>query len=326
MIERQIILPSPKKIYFSVAVAVFIVTVIFSYGLKPASQNGTISLFSISPGDSFKEIIDQLKAKQLIRSAAITKIFAVVTGSAHKLKPGLYELSPNLSSAEIVRELVRGENEVEIIVREGLSVFEVDRLLGDAKVISPGDLISFNSREPIEGKLFPDTYKFFPRSPVNDVVKNFRNNFDRHLSALLSQDQKNMNRNLILASLIEEEVPNFEDQKVVAGILKKRLKAGFPLQVDATICYAKLIENLGGKKCYPLTSLDMKINSPYNTYQYKGLPPGPIVSPGVSAVQAVLEARETPYWFYLSDQRTRNTIFSKTLEEHNQNIAKYLKT
>ena len=105
-----------------------------------------------------------------------------------------------------------------------------------------------------------------------------------------------------------------------------------PLDVDATVCYAKLLENQASRPaasqvaqaCYPLTALDFKIDSPYNTYLYRGLPPGPIGNPGVSAIMAAIHPVVSPYWYYLSDPKTGKTIFAKTLDEQTQNRVKYL--
>ena len=129
---------------------------------------------------------------------------------------------------------------------------------------------------------------------------------------------------LTAASLLEKEAPSFKDRRLISGILYKRLKAGIGLQVDATLTYAKC----GGAF---LTCDDPKVyrgdtsySSSYNTYLYKGLPPGPISNPGLEAIRAALEPLESGYWYYLSDPKTKKTIFSRTLEEHNENRAKYL--
>jgi UPF0755 protein len=157
------------------------------------------------------------------------------------------------------------------------------------------------------------------------VVGEFTDNFNVKALPLLNADSKNAQRDLILASILEKEVPSSTDQKLIAGILLKRLAAGMPLDVDATVCYAKLLENPSpAASCYPLTALDFKIDSPYNTYLYRGLPPGPIGNPGVSAIVAAIDPVSSPYWYYLSDPKTGKTIFAKTLDEQTQNRVKYL--
>jgi UPF0755 protein len=107
--------------------------------------------------------------------------------------------------------------------------------------------------------------------------------------------------------------------------MKKRMNVGMKLQMDATLCYMKEVVAQAPLPCYPLTSLDFKYDSPYNTYLYKGLPPGPIGNPGTSSIRAALNPRPSPYWFYLSDPLTKRTVFSETLDEHEDNRVKYLK-
>ncbi|MBI3588824.1 MAG: endolytic transglycosylase MltG [Candidatus Liptonbacteria bacterium] len=313
-----------KKLFFIFSATLVILSSLVVSGLKPVSSDRSPRFFSVKTGESFQEIITGLGSENLIRSRLAFQALAFITGAAHRLKPGLYELSPNLSSSEIISELVRGAEAIEVTIPEGRSIYEVDQILSDKKIILPGTLISFAAQNPIEGKLFPDTYKFFAGAPIEGIVSTFVKNFDSRVDPILKREPSKYQTNLILASLVQKEVSDFEKQKIVAGILKKRLKIGMALQIDSSICYPKKqLHNL--EDCYPITPLDFKIDSPYNTYKYKGLPPGPISSPGVSAVQAVLESKSSPYWFYLSDAKTGITYFAENLDEHNRNISAYLK-
>jgi UPF0755 protein len=216
--------------------------------------------------------------------------------------------------------------DVSVTITEGASIYQIDAILADALIIHRGELLHFKDDGNLEGKLFPDTYRFFPGTDIKDVVQKFLDNFNIKAAPLLAGDAKNSDRDLIVASLLEKEVPDPHDQKIVAGIILKRLTAGVPLDIDATVCYIKLQNNptstLG---CYPLTPLDLKNKSPYNTYLYRGLPPSPIGNPGVSAITAILSPIGSPYWFYISDPATGKTIFAKTLDEQNTNTVKYLK-
>lgn len=217
--------------------------------------------------------------------------------------------------------------EVSVVIPEGKSVSEIEAILKEAEVLREGDSL-FDNHTSLEGYLFPDTYRFFKHSTVPVIVSRFFENFKSKAEPILRQDTKNFQANLILASIIEREVPEFSDRKIVAGILKKRLAVGMPLQVDATLCYLKLHAvtdvDLGYSECYPITKRDKEIDSQYNTYLYAGLPPGPISNPGESALLAVLESEPSAYWYYLSDPDTKKTIFSRTLDEHAFNIAVYL--
>ncbi len=217
--------------------------------------------------------------------------------------------------------------EIIISIPEGKTASEINSILQDAGILRAGASLFSVSRD-LEGYLFPDTYRFFASSTASVVVEKFIANFKDKGEPLLRRDVRNFQRNLILASLVEKEVLGFEDRKIVAGILIKRLSIGMPLQVDATLCYIKLYANSdvdpSGKRCYPITKADKTVDSSYNTYLYKGLPTGPIANPGQEAILAVLEAKETPYWFYLNDPLTGRTVFSRTLEEHNSARRLYL--
>jgi UPF0755 protein len=174
----------------------------------------------------------------------------------------------------------------------------------------------------LEGYLFPDTYLIEKKESLENIVKIILNNFDKKLNQNLRDEIKKQNKGIFeiitMASLIEKEVINYEDKQIVSGILWKRIKAGVPLQVDASVVYA-----LNAKK-EKISIEDTKINSPYNTYKYRGLPLGPICNPGLESIKAAIYPKETNYWYYLS-KPSGETVFSKTLEEHNIAIYKYLK-
>ncbi len=289
----------------------------------PQDERGIIA-FNISPGDGLNEISASLKESGAIRSGALFKFYAVITGAALSLKPGAYEIQEHVSLRKLVQRIVAGEDrEVVIAIPEGVTIVRIDALLSEAGVISQNALIDYSrSQKSIEGYLFPDTYRFFIGMEVEEVVQKMRASFTEKALPLLQEDEPNSMRNLILASILEKEVPDYEDRTIVAGILLKRLSVGMPLQVDASICYIKEVQT--GDKCYPLRRSDLAIDSRYNTYKNNGIPPLPISNPGQEAIRAVLDARQSEYWFYLSDPDTKKTIFSSTLDEHNRNRVKYL--
>jgi len=297
---------------------------------RPAASGTAVTkVFEIAAGDSFRDIANRLSADGVVRSATAFKLLAVLSGEAGKLKPGVYELTPAVSSREILAQLVSGSRrEVAVTIPEDSSIYEIDKILSDAGVIKVGSLIKATSSREAEGKLFPDTYKFFTNSSVDEVLNKFSEDFYSKAAPLLQKyGSGDAERILISASLLEKEVPEPEDERIVAGILEKRLKAGIPLQLDATICYVKQSRAYpNGSNCYPLTPLDFRLDSPYNTYLHTGLPPGPIGNPGIEAINAALNPKSSPYWYYLSDPATKKTVFSKTLDEQEQNKIKYLKS
>lgn len=303
---------------------------VFVGGLWPARPDAGESdgvIFRVVEGEGFRAIADRLEEEGLIRSTSAFKLYSLLTGSASHLKPGTYKLSAAMSAPDILSEIVAGEDkEVAVTVQEGASAYEIDLLLSKEGIVKQGEFLNFVTSEDLEGKLFPDTYRFFRDSSVVEIagkfLENFRSKIGSKLDGLKEREVKEV---LTLASLVEKEVPDLEDRKIVAGILKKRLARGMPLQVDATICYIKKVRSYPDiKACYPFNPLDFKIDLPYNTYLYKGLPPGPIGNPGLSAISAVLAPTKSPYWYYLSDPKTKKTIFAATLDEHNENRVKYL--
>jgi UPF0755 protein len=202
---------------------------------------------------------------------------------------------------------------VMIRIKEGETVADINKELKAAGVFSNYELPS-----NLEGYLYPDTYEFFVPSGEDIVLQKFLNAFNSKAAPLFA-DNRSLKDVLIAASLIEKEVPpDGSDRQQVSGIIWKRLDASMPLQIDASLCYIK------PEPCLPLTKSDTMIDSPYNTYRYTGLPPSPIGSPSADAIYAALHPTPSPYWFFLSDPKTKKTIFAKTLDEHSKNIVKYL--
>jgi UPF0755 protein len=220
----------------------------------------------------------------------------------------------------------------EITVPEGYSAKQIDRLLVTTGIVrEEGSIADFDisrfkdnywflkDAQGVEGFLFPDTYEFYLDSTSEVVVQKFLDNFEAKTKTLFMTREGAYDR-IILASLVEKEVPDQDDdRRLVAGLLIERMKEGMRLQVDATLCYAR------EKSTCDVRPEDKQIDSPYNTYLNAGLPPGPISNPGISAIRAALSPISSTYRYYISDPRTKKTIFARTLDEHNQNIVKYLR-
>ena len=187
----------------------------------------------------------------------------------------------------------------------------------------------------LEGYLFPDTYYVNEQRTMNneqrigdnerkieEIIVKMLMNFDKKLTADLREEIKKQGKTLhqvlTMASLLEKEVKSYRDKQIAAGILWKRLRSGWPLQVDATLTY------LTGRGSGQLTKKDKKINSLYNTYKYYGLPPGPICNPGLDSIRAAVYYKDSPNWYYLTTPDGK-TIFSRMLQQHNAARAKYLK-
>ncbi|MBI4262164.1 endolytic transglycosylase MltG [Candidatus Uhrbacteria bacterium] len=175
--------------------------------------------------------------------------------------------------------------------------------------------------QSVEGYLFPDTYRVYKKATALDVVEKMLANFDARVTAdiraKIRAQRLTLHEGVTLASIIEQEVATPEDRRVVADIFLKRLKAGIALQADSTVNY---ITKKGMSRA---TIVDTKIDSPYNTYRYRGLPPGPISNPGLDAILAVAEPTLSPYLYFLTTEDGR-VIYARDFEEHKQNRQRYL--
>ncbi len=328
-----------KRIIFyiilTVSASFFIFVGVFWWQIRaPLSKSSEVKIFKVIKGESAVIIAEHLKAAGLIENPFFFRLYVFLSLRQYALKTGDYELKPSMSIREIADTIVfGGTNEVLITIPEGFTLKQVEERLILAGLIKQSDLASYRfsdnapeilSDKPksasLEGYLFPDTYRFFKDAKLSDIASKMIANLDGKLTSDLKIAIKNSSYStyeiLTMASLIEKEVKSDSDREIVSGILWKRLAAKVPLQVDATLVY------ITGRK--EVLDSDKKINSPYNTYYYRGLPKGPISNPGLSAIRAAIFFKNSPYWYYLS-AKDGKTIFSKTLEEHNRNRAIYLK-
>lgn len=269
-----------------------------------------------------EEIAAHLKNQGIIKSRLLFEFYVFFSGEAPKLQAGKYELSPGLNIVQIAQKFILGATlppGIKVTIPEGFTLKQTDAHLSEFGLIESGQLLS---QPQLEGYLFPDTYWFDEEAGLDEIIDKMRVNFDRKVDQDLRNEieaqGKTIEEIIIMASLLEEEVATDEDRRIVSGIFWKRLANDFPLQSCATIAYI-----LGVDK-WRYSAQDIEIESPYNTYQHLGLPPGPICSPGLSAIKAAIEPQETDYNFFLS-KLNGETVFSKTLQEHNIAKQKYLK-
>ena len=253
---------------------------------------------------------------------------------------GQYLLAQNLNIKEIAQILSRGAGvtkEITLTFIEGWNNKDIAKYLAEKGIAQPNDfyevvqkkadwwddydfLLSKPRNLDLEGYLFPDTYRIFRDASIKDVVQRTLNNFDQKLTPELRNEIERQGKTIhdiiTLASILEKEVSTDQDRQMVADIFYKRIEAGIALQADSTVNYAT------GKSVSRATAEDLKIDSPYNTYKYKGLPPGPISNPGISAIRAAIYPSRNSYWYFLTTPEGK-VIYSKTFEEHKAAKAKY---
>lgn len=293
--------------------------------------------YDVAKGAGMNDIADQLYQKGIIKSPLFFKMYALASGNATSLQAGRYEVSANMSVAMIVGKFAAGDIvKNTLVIIEGWDMADIGDYLESQHFCSKQEFLAAAKQDyradfpllknrpagaTLEGYLFPDTYVLATGATPGDLIVKMLAHFDKKLTPDLRDEIAKQKRtvfdSITMASLLEKEVRTPGDKKIVAGILHKRIAAGMPLQVDAAIHY------ITGKA--PLSAKDLQINSHYNTYKYYGLPPGPIANPGMDSIVAAVYPQKSDYWFYLSDPKTGQTIFSKTLDEHNAAVAKYLR-
>jgi len=304
---------------------VLLVTLFFS-----APKNFPINeIVIIEEGETLNQISQEFKERNLIRSSFVFESLGWFFRIEKNVQAGEYFFEKKIGVSELIKQITgRGDNShlVKITIPEGTNLQELGFIFENKGAWQAEELWEVAgfpaTTDSLEGFLFPDTY-FVPAgvSPQS-LVEVMRETFEKKVVEGLADEIKNSNRSLLeivtMASLIEKEAADEDDRALISGILWKRIDIGMLLQVDAVFPY------IIGKNSFQLTKKDLKINSPYNTYLYKGLPAGPITNPGLDSIGAALNPEESPFWFYLSDKESR-VHYSVTYEEHLAKKEKYLR-
>jgi UPF0755 protein len=208
---------------------------------------------------------------------------------------------------------------VRVTIPEGSDTKQIARILYD-KIPNFDRRAFLQATDGKEGYLFPDTYFFMPNDSIEAVLSVFNNAYHTRISKLAKQIADSGHTELeilTMASILEKEANKTADRQKIAGVLWHRIAIGMPLQVDAVFPY------ILGKNTFEVTLEDLQVDSPYNTYKYKGLPPGPIDNPGLDSITAALTPVKSNYVFFLSDLQG-NFHFAATYAEHMANKKKYL--
>lgn len=301
--------------------------VFFKQGTLPYNKiDKTTKIFVISPGQPLQKIVDNLEKEDLIRSKLVFYLIVKQLGIEKSIQAGDFRLSPSMDSYQIAKNLTHGTLDVWVTLIEGTRKEEMAQIIGNELNIPEVEIIKLAK----EGYLFPDTYLLPKEASAETVISILETNFNKKFTPdLVEKAKKNgLSKDdvVVLASIVEKEAKHPEDKQTVASIILKRLENDWPLQVDATIQYAlgyQTYDKSWWKK--ELSFDDLKIDSPYNSYKNKGLPPTPISNPGLTSIEAVVNAdSSTPYWYYISD-KNGNMHYSKTGEEHEENVSKYLR-
>ncbi len=307
-------------VVFSVIIIIFL-TLAF-YLSAPSNQKSKINV-DIPNGYSLMQISLLLREKRVIRSEDVFRIVVILSGAENSIKAGPYMFNGTDNVFEIAKKIINANYGVpvkKITIIEGMRGRDMLNLFSN-------DFTNLDRNEfekqilSREGYLFPDTY-FFPLSASsNDIIQMLSDNFIHHVLNINLNDSKtskDLNEIITMASIIEGEAMKDEDRKIVADILWRRIEIDMPLQVDTTFMY------ILGKPSSEITKSDLKIDSPYNTYVNKGLPPTPINNPGIEAINSVMFPTPNKFFYYLSDKEG-TMHYAVTFAEHKKNKERYLR-
>ncbi len=313
---------------FYILLAILICVVAFSYVFfqyqvsSPLLQDGGVSL-QIDTGMSVQEIANKAKEVGVVRSSFFLYTILTYSYDPTAIYAGVYTISEPLSVFEVAKKLAIHDIDVALLsitIPEGVTKKTIATIVS-SKVANFNTALFLELTTDKEGYLFPDTYYISPDFTAEDLVAVLTKTYAEKIAPLsteIASSSFTESEVITLASLLEREAKDETSMKMVSGILQNRLTLNMPLQTDASIEYAL------DKTLQELRPEDLEIDSPYNTYLYKGLTPTPIGNPGLQAIMAVLLPTPSDYLFYITaDDGT--FYYAKTFEEHKRNIAKYLK-
>ncbi|MCB9988229.1 MAG: endolytic transglycosylase MltG [Rhodospirillales bacterium] len=298
------------------------------YALAPSPLQQE-KILHIRKGQGVSAIADYLEREDVISSALLFKLTAKLKGNDKNLKAGEYAFWPGMPMEDVMEQLVNGDVYQRFFtIPEGLTSWQIVKLLNGVEDLS-GDIETI----PAEGSLLPETYDYVRDESRGDKIAQMQKAMQQTLDELWESRADNLpvktkGEALVLASIVEKETGVPGERRRVAGVFINRLRRGIALQTDPTVIYAltngKIQDEGKGPLGRRLLKKDLEIDSPYNTYKYPGLPPGPIANPGRESIAAVLNPEQHDFIYFVADG-TGGHVFSKTLVEHNANVAKWRK-
>jgi UPF0755 protein len=300
-----------------IPIVIFILVTIY-FVLPPFGSFSKPLMIEITSGDSLKTISTEIRDVGVIRSADLLRLMISINGGQNNIKAGVYKFDKPLSVFTVAYRLSHqdyGYSPIKLTFPEGINSSTILSII-DSKLPDIKNSPDFEADKSMliskEGYLFPDTYFFPPNVDLKTIVNRMSAEFKRKIKKYEDDILKSGHTEseiIIMASILEEEVKTAEDRRMVADLLWRRIKNGMLLQVDSTLGY------VNGKKSKDLTMSDLAMNSLYNSYKHKGLPPGPISNPGLDAIEAAISPTPNDFVFFLTGDDGK-TYFSKTYAEH----------
>jgi len=306
--------------------------------VTPREHAAAARVITIAPGTDARRILHRLAEEGIIAHPLPVLAYLALTRQGAHLKAGDYRFPSPISPLEVIRRLIRGEVVTEkITIPEGLNRFEIAELIARLPIRDADRALEFTEdaslirdldpqADSLEGYLFPDTYTYTPSTSARDLiarmVRRFRAVFTEEDRARARALGFTVREIVTLASLIEKEAKLPEERPLISSVFHNRLRRGMRLECDPTVLYAALLE---GEEDRIIHRSDLARPSPYNTYLYPGLPPGPIASPGREALRAALYPASTDYLYFVVDGTRQDGAhrFARTWAEHQANVALY---
>jgi UPF0755 protein len=300
-----------------------------AWGLLLPVTPGQPKFVMLKPGWSTRHIANELQANGVVRSARALLLYHYVV-KPRTWKAGEYKFEGTASALQVNDRLMRGDIYVHTVtIPEGFNIFEIGEAIEAAGLGSQQDFVNqakaqvglIKDLDPdaksLEGYLFPDTYGFTRTQTLQDIVATMVRRFKQEAHVIgLTTD---LHRVVTLASIVEKETAASGERPIVASVYENRLQKRMALDADPSVIYAA---RLAGRYQGAIRQSDLQFDSPYNTYKYPGLPPGPIANPGRAALEAAMHPAATDYLFFVSDNNGHHR-FSRTLDEHSRNVALY---
>ncbi len=336
-----------RKIWIIVIASILVILFIRHRNYTNAVNNGfdpqdtKKQIVLVKSGDSAKNVANTLEEKGIIRNSRHLRSYLDDNDLETKILAGRFELSPSMPIKQIANTITDAKQAKNFVtIPEGYTIKQIDSRLTEMQLAKSGEFIAATKKFsdwstyqflpksnmqgnllPLEGFLFPDTYKidpgnFSPNHLIELMLTNFKKKLPADIDTQLAQKNITLFDLTTTASMLEKEVRHDTDMPIVAGIIWKRIQSDWFLNIDATLLYDLNRQNL--------TKKDLEQDSPYNTYTRKGMPPGPIGNPGIKTIMASLNPVKTSHWFYITDPKNGQAIFADTNDQQNRNRAKYL--
>jgi len=307
-----------KRIALPAAVAAALILSL-AWALRP----GAPMQVDIPEGLGARQTAELLGAKGVVQSVFVFRVLLKITNFDRHLKPGTYTLRRHEWPTIVARKLTLGlTDDIKITIPEGFMASQIAERLDKAGIADARQLLAIVNKRKLEGRLFPSTYHFPPRYGAEKTVAVMTLEFEKKIGAAYAaaspKPELSFKEALIVASIVEREAVLKQERAIIAAVYLNRLKKKMPLQADPTVQYAL------GRWKKGLTRADLLTASPYNTYQKRGLPPGPICSPGLESFLGVLSPASTAALYFVADM-TGGHLFSETNEEHSKARMLYKK-